>query len=138
MKATPFDTLTDLAPTPFDERHCELAASLKEAGLPWRPHVGCFVHDPDQDIGVPSPFPNRIYFILNLGHFLRLLGTVDDVKKRLIWLPTWHQTRLLCALFGVKDVAVSGLWSAQGRTMQAGDDLLALYELLLKALKDRK
>ena len=137
MKSTPFNTLTDLAPTPFDERHCRLAVSLKEAGLPWNPHVGCFVYDPVQHIEVPSPFPNRIYFILNLGHFLRLLGTVDDVRKQLIWLPTWHQARLLCTQVGLNDGAVSGLWQA-GRAMGAGDDLLALYELLLKALENPK
>ena len=137
MKSTPFDTHTDLAPTPFDERHCRLAVSLKEAGLPWRPHVGCFVYDPGRHIEVASPFPNRIYFILNLGHFLHLLGTVDDVRKRLIWLPTWHQARLLCQQFELTDEAVFELWR-EGRVMRAGDELLALYELLLKVLQNSK
>jgi len=137
MKTTPFDICTDLAPTPFDECHCRLGVSLQEAGLPWRPHVGCFVYDPVRHIQVPSPFPNRIYFILNLGHFLRLLGTVEDIRKRLIWLPTWHQARLLCQQFELADDTVSKLWR-EGKVMRAGDELLAIYELLLKALKNSK
>ena len=74
MKPTPFNSKTDLPPIPFDLRHCQAAAQLKERGLPWTPHVGCFVWDPDAIMEVTSPFPNRIYFILNLGHFLRIFG----------------------------------------------------------------
>ena len=50
MKSTPFNPETDLPPIPFDELLCKSAASLKAAGLPWKPHVGCFVWDRDEHI----------------------------------------------------------------------------------------
>ena len=69
MHSTPFDMENDLTPIPFDRRICEMAAKLKNEGIPWKPHVGCFIWDRDEYISVPSPFPERIYFILNLGRF---------------------------------------------------------------------
>lgn len=132
MKPTPFDVLQDLPPLPFTRRHCEAAARLKAAGLPWQPHVGCFVWDRDEHIAVPSPFPERIYFILNLGHFVQILGSKEEVAARLIWLPTWHQARLLAQTRGITQQAVAALW--QGEAVEPGEELLALYELLLKAL----
>ncbi|MGQ9921708.1 MAG: hypothetical protein ACUVRZ_10320 [Desulfobacca sp.] len=133
MKPTPFDVAQDLPPLPFDGRHCEAAARLKGAGLPWHPHVGCFVWDRDVHLPVPSPFPQRIYFILNLGHFVRLLGSEQDIAAKLIWLPTWHQARLLAQSLGVSSQAVAALWRQDGE-MRPGEELLALYELLQQAL----
>lgn len=134
MKPTPFDPERDIAPIPFEQRHCELAAGLKDAGLQWRPHVGCFVWDRDQHIAVNSPFPERIYFILNLGHFLRLLGTVEDVREKLVWLPTWHQARTLCASLGVTSDQIFALFTKQ-RPSNPGDELIALYQVLRDALQ---
>ena len=91
MKPTPFNPETDLAPIPFTEKHCQAASKLKKAGLLWKPHVGCFVWDPEGYIKVDSPFPERIYFILNLGHFLRLFEATKKMVEKLVWLPTWHQ-----------------------------------------------
>lgn len=136
MKPTPFDPARDLPPLPFDMRHCEAAARLKAAGLPWRPHVGCFVWDRDEYIAVPSPFPQRIYFILNLGHFFQILGSLEEVAAKLIWLPTWHQARLLAQSLGISSQAVAALWR-QGEEMRPGEELLALYELLQQALLGR-
>jgi hypothetical protein len=133
MKSTPFNLQTDLPPIPFEERHCQLASSLKDAGLEWHPHVGCFVWDRDRHIPVASPFPGHIYFVLNLGHFVRLLGTVDDVRRKLIWLPTWHQARILCGKLGVSDLEVLQALGTGGATA-AGEDLVAVYSLLLGAL----
>ena len=101
MHATPFNSDSDLAPVPFKKRHCELAAQLKEAGLPWSPHVGCFVWDRDNHINIPSPFPERIYFILNFGRFLEIFESPENIMKKLIWVPTWHQARLLCDKLGI-------------------------------------
>jgi hypothetical protein len=39
MQPTPFNPKSDLPPLPFEDRHCQLAASLKQAGLSWTPHV---------------------------------------------------------------------------------------------------
>lgn len=134
MHSTPFNPKSDLPPLPFEDRHCQIAASLKQAGLSWTPHVGCFVWDRDRHLNVPSPFPNNIYFILNLGHFLRLLGSVDDLREKLIWMPTWHQARLLCRQLGIPDLAVMKSLSSD-EAFAAGQDLVALYSLLLNTLK---
>jgi hypothetical protein len=95
MKSTPFDEKTDYPPIPFQEKLCEIALRMKESGLEWRPHAGCFVWDPEKIIPAPSPFPNRVYFILNLNHFLKIFGSIKSMQEKLVWLPTWHQARLL-------------------------------------------
>lgn len=136
MKPTPFAVSLDLPPLPFTLRHCQAAARLKDAGLPWQPHVGCFVWDRDEHIAVPSPFPQRLYFILNLGHFVQLLGSREEIAVKLIWLPTWHQARLLAQTLGIPPQAVAALWQ-QGQEMAPGEELLALYDLLLAALAAR-
>jgi hypothetical protein len=136
MRPTPFDLKSDIPPIPFDERHCELAFSLKKSGLLWKPHVGCFVWDRDQLIEVSSPFPGRIYFILNLGHFIRLLGSFEDIAERLVWLPTWHQARLLGTHLGIEEREISGIWSSPSEIVP-GDELLELYGILLRALRKK-
>ena len=134
MNPTPFNPETDFPPIPFDERHCRTALQLKEAGLPWRPHVGCFVWDREGWIEVPSPFPERIYFILNLGHFLRLLGSIEDVVQKLVWLPTWHQARQIGAKLGIEDKELSDIFSGSA-VPGPGQDLLALYGKILENLR---
>jgi hypothetical protein len=136
MKPTPFNLQEDLPPIPFDERHRLLAQSLKEAGLPWKPHVGCFVRDPNARIDVGSPFPGRVYFVLNLGHFLKIFGTLYSMKEGLVWLPTWHQARLLCSEAGLEEGDVAAIWK-EAPPSSPGDEVLALYELLLRHLKDK-
>ena len=133
MKSTPFDPALDLAPTPFEERHCLLALQLKEAGLRWRPHAGCFVWDREGVIQVPSPFPRQIYFILNLGRFLDIFNTIESLTEKLVWLPTWHQARLLAGLMDIDGREIYGIWSS-GRIETPGDELYLLYEILLTRL----
>jgi hypothetical protein len=134
MKSTPFNPETDLPPIPFEKRHCQAAAKLKERGLPWTVHVGCFVWDPDEIIEVTSPFPNRIYFILNVGHFLRIFGSLEEISKNLVWLPTYHQARLLCDQTGLNHEKVSAAL-ASAENIRAGDEVLLLYQLILKKLE---
>ena len=137
MKPTPFNLETDLPPIPFEDRHCRMAASLKDEGLDWSPHVGCFVWDRDHHIPVPSPFPRNIYFILNLGHFLKLLGSIEAVRKKLIWLPTWHQARILCGRLGISDEEVLETLGPGGAAA-VGEDLFAVYSRILEALRAGK
>ncbi|MGD8996226.1 MAG: hypothetical protein PVH34_13500, partial [Syntrophobacterales bacterium] len=126
-----------LPPIPFDLRHCQAAAQVKDRGLPWTPHVGCFVWDPDEIIEVASPFPGRIYFILNLGHFLRLFGSLEEISRKLVWLPTYHQARLLCNQVGVDQKRVLAAL-ASTENINAGDELLVLYKLILNKLEARQ
>ena len=134
MKLTPFNPEPDLYPISFDERHCPIVATLKDAGLPSKPHVGCFLWDRNELIEVGSLFPGRIYSILNLGHFLHPFGTVQNIVEKVIWLPTWHQARLLCAQFGVDQGNVSNFWGSSGE-IRPRDELIGLYEIPLRALR---
>jgi hypothetical protein len=137
MVATvPFDPDRDLAPIPFTRQLAERARRLKTLGLQWSPHVGCFVWDPDGVIGVPSPFPHNIYFILSLPRFIVIFGSREAIAERLVWLPTWHQARCLCRRFGIPDSAVADL-ARGGAAPVAGEDLIALYDLLAGTLGDR-
>jgi hypothetical protein len=133
VKPTPFDPGTDLPPVPFDAAHREAARALKAAGLPWTPHAGCFAWDPEGHMPVGSPFPGRVYFILNLGRFAELLGSREAIAAKLVWLPTWHQARELCRRMGVPEPRVArAVTGAAG--LRSGGELLALYRLLLDAL----
>jgi len=134
MKPIPFNPEKDLAPLPFEDGHVELANELKRLGLPWTPHVGCFVWDGDGTIEAGSPFPERIYFILSLPRFLGIFGTIEAMREKLVWLPTWHQARLLCRRFSIEDKEIADIW-ASGRTMNPGDELLAIYQKLAEALR---
>jgi hypothetical protein len=122
---------------PFDERICRLAQDIKNIGLDWKPHVGCFVWDPDHHIKPDSPFPGRIYFILSLPRFIDLLGSIEAIVEKLVWLPTWHQARLLCQRMGVPDQAVAAIWQSQ-RPMAAGEELREIYHLLMGALREKR
>jgi hypothetical protein len=134
MKPIPFDPHKDLAPMVFDPRICEMALEIKRLGISWRPHVGCFVWDPEKIINTDSPFPHRIYFILSMPRFLDIFGTVKEMVTRLVWLPTWHQARMLCKQLGVPDEDVTQIWQSQLMS-SAGDELQEIYALLIDTLK---
>jgi len=132
MKPTPFEPMTDLAPIFFSPELCHAAERLKKNGLSWKPHVGCFVWDKDEYIKVSSPFPNRIYFILNLGHFLKIFDTLEKISEQLIWIPTWNQARQICEKNHIApDEIIQRLFAENALK----NDLLILYEIILENLK---
>jgi hypothetical protein len=132
MKSTPFNPGTDKLPIPFTKEVCQFAKKLKSAGLKWQPQVGCFVWDESNKIKVASPFPNKIYFILNLGHFEKIQGSIEDVENEMIWLPTWHQARLICKEFDISDQIIYDAISA--KRSDEFTDILELYGLILNKL----
>ena len=71
---------------------------MKDAGLDWTPAAGQYVHDPEGVVDRPSPFGERIYFILNYEYFMTLLGGAESFHRHMVWLPTLDQMlRLLTA-----------------------------------------
>ena len=136
MKPKPFDPHKDLAPMVFDTQTCRLAQEMKRLGIDWRPHVGCFVWDPDNSIAVDSPFPHRIYFILSLPRFIDIFGSPEAIAEKLVWLPTWHQARLLCKQLNISDDALADIWQ-DATALSAGEELHQIYELIIDALKKR-
>ena len=130
-----FNSQKDLPPIVFDKKICHLAREIKRLGIPWQPHVGCFVWDPDKHIKASSPFPHGIYFILSLPRFIDIFGSIEAIAEKLVWLPTWHQARLLCKQMGVSDEAVANIWQKQP-PISAGEELRQIYALLIDALKE--
>ena len=135
MKPIPFNSRKDLPPVLFDTETCRLATEIKRLGIPWQPHVGCFVWDPHKHIKAESPFPHRIYFILSLPRFIDLFGSIEAIAEKLVWLPTWHQARLLCQQLGVPDQIVATIWQRQ-TPPTAGEELVQIYKLLIGTLKE--
>jgi len=136
MMPLQFDSEADLPPIPFDERNRRLAGEMKNADLTWKPHVGCFVWDPDHHIQPASPFPNRVYFILSLKRFIDLMGSGEAIADKLVWLPTWHQARLICRRLGISDAAVSESLHKKDRN-SPGEELAQVYLLIIDALQSR-
>ena len=120
----------------FDTQACQLAQEIKRLGIKWQPHVGCFVWDPDHTIEVDSPFPHRIYFILSLPRFIDIFGSLEAIAEKLVWLPTWHQARLLCNQLNVPDDVVAAIWQVEN-TFSTGEELHAIYQLIIAALQKR-
>lgn len=104
-----------------------LARELKDGGVDWEPAVGCFVWDPHEMIRSPSPFPLRVYFILNMNRFLKIFKSGEAMKEKLIWLPTSHQLRRLAMQCGIH---------LEGYRSEAPDtDTLLLYRAALATLR---
>ncbi len=122
---------------PFDEPLCNLAAELKDAGLVWTPRVGDFVWDRGAVINYPSPFPGRIYFILNINRFLDIFHTRDNMVEQLVWLPSWHQARAICADLKIDDNTFMERFCQQGG-FKTGKDLDTIYRIILSVLDSHK
>ncbi len=102
----------------------------------WNPHAGCFVWDPDSVIPSESPFPNRVYFVLSLPRFVDILGSVWQISEKLVWLPTWHQARLLCQTMNIMDE--QGAKFASDLRHSPGDELIRIYGRIIAALDAAK
>lgn len=119
---------------PFDESLCALAADMKAAGLAWVPKIGDFVWDCGKVIGHPSPFSQRIYFILNINRFLDIFQTIEKMIDQLIWLPAWHQARTICRDLKIDDQVLKEAFCSQNGF--AGEkDLRIIYDIILSRLK---
>lgn len=114
----------------FSETEIELAKELKKAGFPWVPKPGHFVLDDDQVFHHTSPFQPHVFFILDLQHFLRYTGDIDGMKRRLVWLPTWHDAREQLQLAGVSHAEVIEYLRANS-ALENGRDLEWLLRLWL-------
>ncbi|BBO71332.1 hypothetical protein DSCA_52620 [Desulfosarcina alkanivorans] len=116
-------------PIPINDAVLASAQRLKDLGLPWSPHVGCFVWDRDAAIQAPSPFPRRIYFILNMRRFTDIFGSRENMRRQLVWVPTWHQAFQLCRQWGIAAPDAKGA-ARDTRPDPEEDGLLGLYDLL--------
>ncbi len=118
----------------FTSDEIELAQTLKDMGLEWTPMPGHYVLDQSDLIECESPFQGRVFFILDLKHFLRRSGTIESLKDRVCWLPSWEQAREILRDLSVSDQSIASHLSGT-RAIEAGTERLELYRLIQKQLK---
>lgn len=117
----------------FKPEEIELAQTLKRQGLSWTPSVGHFVWDQNGLIEAESPFHDRVFFILDLKHFLRRSGTIDSLAEQCCWLPTWFDARQCLKLEGVSDTEVAERIT-NGQAISTDSELLTLYRMIQETL----
>ena len=114
-------------PIPISDQLLKLAWRLKETGLDWSPEVGQFVWDFNRVIKSPSPFPLRVYFILNIKRFLNIFGSTDKMKSNLVWIPTSYQLRTYAER--------KRLTLEYEPQSDPEEDLIALYSSMIQAIR---
>jgi len=107
---------------------------IKKSGLKWRPQVGCVVWDPDEFTKPASPFPGRIYFVLSLARFIEIFDTIEQIARKLVWLPTWHQARLVCRQLGITDEVLEKQ-RQRCPISQPVEELIGIYRSIIETLK---
>lgn len=114
----------------FSRRQIELAAALKEAGLPWRPRQGQYIYDLKRSIEPGSPFQSGIYFMHDFECFVNYFGSVQALAESCVWVPTFEEAR---TLLGPR-LSRPLFWKA----LQNATELDFLYVELLTDLKTRQ
>lgn len=118
----------------FSNSEIEAAQRLKALGLPWEPTPGHYVLDQCDLIECDSPFQGRVFFILDLKHFLRRSGTLERLKQGMCWLPTWEQARAILADMNVASSEIARLIHESG-AISNGCERLELYHLIEQQLQ---
>ena len=113
----------------FSDYQIALARSFKAGGVPWTPRPGHYVLDPHEIVERESPFQDRVYFVLNLPHFIKLAGGIDSFIQKLIWLPTWDQAREILRQCGMDD-AQQQEYLTEKDSINQGSELTDLYDLI--------
>lgn len=124
-------------PIPINDNVLERALRLKQLDLPWSPHVGCFVWDREAVITAASPFPKRVYFILNMRRFTKIFGSEENMRQQLVWVPTWHQAFQLCRRLGLSDIETERMFDGK-RLPSEEEGLLQVYDLIAGQLASSK
>lgn len=117
----------------FSDEELDIAQLLKAYGLPWKPACGHYVLDQSQLINRTSPFQDRVFFILDMSHFLRLAGSEERMVEGLCWLPTWEQAREILRNEQVDDRVVEQRLKESGAIV-SGTERLELYRLIEESI----
>ena len=96
--------------------------------------AGHYVYDATSFCSQPSPFQDRVYFILNYAYFMKTVGGVDRFKEIMIWLPTWDDARGILRSLHVPHARVLE-HLLQERAIENGSERLALYQLIAASLR---
>ena len=117
----------------YTEAEIEMARQLRRNGLAWEPKAGHYVYDETAFCKQPSPFQDRVYFILNYPYFMKTVGGVERFKEIMTWLPTWDDARGILRSLQVSDQDILDHLGKE-RAIETGTERLALYELIAATL----
>lgn len=118
----------------YSEAEIELARQLRRSGLAWEPQPGHYVYDETAFCKQPSPFQDRVYFVLNYPYFMKAVGGVDRFKEIMTWLPTWEDAREILRSLRVADDQILDYLREAG-AFENGCERLRLYEMIASALR---
>lgn len=118
----------------FTDEEIQLAKQMRTQGLNWEPKAGNYVYDETGFCKQPSPFQEKVYFILNYDYFMKAVGGVKRFKEIMIWLPTWYDARQILRTFEVSDENILEHLNGQ-RAIEQGHERLALYQLISSLLQ---
>lgn len=118
----------------FSDEEIQLAKNLRQHGLAWVPKAGHYIYDQTGFCKQPSPFQEKVYFILNYDYFMKAVGGVERFKEIMIWLPTWYDARQLLRSCDVSDQNILDQLCNQ-RAIEQGKERVALYEIIASVLK---
>lgn len=117
----------------FSDEEIRLAKQLRECGLDWEPSAGHYVFDETGFCKQPSPFQEKVYFILNHDDFMKAVGGVDRFKQIMVWLPTWDDARQILRRHGISDQEIAKQLTDQ-QAIECGTERLVLYERIASLL----
>ena len=120
----------------FSPEEIELARQLKVEGIAWEPQPGHFVWDETGVIEHPSPFHDRVFFILDLKHYLRRTSTIENLQKMFYWLPTWQDAREVLQNLGITSHEIADRLQ-QEKAVEKEMERLVLYRMIHEALMSR-
>ena len=61
----------------FTGKEIQWAKQLRDVGLAWEPRAGNYVYDETGFCQQPSPFQDKVYFILNDDYFTKAVGRIE-------------------------------------------------------------
>jgi hypothetical protein len=118
----------------FSPQEVLLAREIHQTGVAWQPAPGQFVYDDESVLPHTSPFQDKVFFILDLKHFIRYAGSIEIMVQRMFWLPAWWDARVWLRGRGISDAKMTSAIE-ESRALKTGCELECLYELMLTNLR---
>ncbi|MBX7246980.1 MAG: hypothetical protein K1X53_15895 [Candidatus Sumerlaeaceae bacterium] len=118
----------------FDNKTIAMARKLRDLGLAWDPAPGQYVFDDRGILHHPSPFQEGVYFILDLEHFLKSTGTMQNFRASMFWLPTWNESIEILERLGVTRQDISRNMTEQN-AISNRSELMVLYHMIAAELQ---
>jgi hypothetical protein len=82
-----------------------------------------------------SPFQTGVYFILDIKHFLRIVGPIEEIKTGMFWLPLWEDCRNILKNLAIPWDQIENRLNKKSAFLN-GSERLVLYEMILEELND--